>query len=83
MHRLKLRLAGVASSESNIEILVYPSWLAIMEFVIFIVALILLLFWRRYHKDTKVLLEERNEIEGLDGGGARTAGNRTGRIANS
>lgn len=64
MHRLKLRLAGVASSESNIEILVYPSWLAIMEFVIFIVALILLLFWRRYHKDTKVLLEERNEIEG-------------------
>lgn len=64
MHRLKLRLAGVASSESNIEILVYPSWLAIMEFVILIVALILLLFWRRYHKDTKVLLEERNEIEG-------------------
>ena len=63
-HRLKLRLAGVASSESNIEILVYPSWLAIMEFVIFIIALILLLFWRRYHKDTKVLLEERNEIEG-------------------
>ena len=63
-HRLQLRLAGVPSSESNIGILVYPSWLAIFELTVSIIALLLLLFWHRYHRTTQVLLEERNEIEG-------------------
>ena len=44
--------------------MVLPSWLAILELVILIAAIILLLMWRNYHKNTKVLLDERNEIEG-------------------
>ncbi len=63
-HRLQLRLAGVPGSESSTDILVYPSWLAVFELIVCIVALLLLLFWRRYHRNTQVLLEERNEIEG-------------------
>ncbi len=63
-HRLQLRLAGVPGSESSVSVLVYPSWLAVFELGVCIVALLLLLFWRRYHKNTQVLLEERDEIEG-------------------
>ncbi len=63
-HRLRLRQAGVPGSECDFDILVYPSWLAVLELVLCLVALLLLLFWHRYHRNTRVLLEERNEIEG-------------------
>lgn len=63
-HHLLLRLAGQASTESDFTITVLPSWLAVAEFIALLVALFLLLSWHRYRKDTRVLLEERNEIEG-------------------
>ena len=64
VHRLKVRLAGAPATERTYKIVVVPSWLAILELIILIAALVLLLMWRNYHKNTKVLLNERNEIEG-------------------
>lgn len=64
IHQLKVRLAGAPATERTYQITVLPSWLAILELVILIAAIILLLMWRNYHKNTKVLLDERNEIEG-------------------
>ncbi len=64
VHQLKVRLAGASGTEKAYEISVMPSWLAIFEFSVLIGAVVLLLLWHRYHKNTKVLLEERNEIEG-------------------
>ena len=64
IHHLKVRLAGAPATERTYQITVLPSWLAILELIILIAALVLLLMWRKYHKDTKVLLNERNEIEG-------------------
>lgn len=64
MHELKVRLAGAPATERTYQITVLPSWLAILELIILIAALVLLLMWRNYHKNTKVLLNERNEIEG-------------------
>ena len=63
-HHLTVRLAGAAGTEKTYAIVVSPSWLAILELIILIAAIVLLLMWRNYHKNTKVLLEERNEIEG-------------------
>ena len=64
IHQLKVRLAGAPATERTYQITVIPSWLAILELIILIAALVLLLMWRNYHKNTKVLLDERNEIEG-------------------
>jgi transcriptional regulator len=64
MHELKVRLAGAPATERTYQITVLPSWLAILELIILIAALVLLLMWRNYHKNTKALLNERNEIEG-------------------
>lgn len=63
-HQLKVRLAGAPGTEKTYTIVVTPSWLAILELLILIAAVVLLWMWHRYHKNTKVLLEERNEIEG-------------------
>ena len=64
IHELKVRLAGAPATERTYQITVLPSWLAILELIILISAIVLLLMWRNYHKNTKVLLDERNEIEG-------------------
>lgn len=64
VHHLKVRLAGAPGTERTYTIVVSPSWIAILELIILIVAVVLLWMWHRYHKNTKVLLEERNEIEG-------------------
>lgn len=64
VHQLKVRLAGAPATEQTYQIVVVPSWLAILELIILLAAIILLLMWRNYHKNTKVLLDERNEIEG-------------------
>ena len=64
VHKLKVRLAGAPATERTYQITVLPSWLAILEFIILLAAVVLLLMWRSYHKNTKVLLNERNEIEG-------------------
>lgn len=64
VHQLKVRLAGAPATERTYQIVVVPSWLAILELIILLAAIILLLMWHNYHKNTKVLLDERNEIEG-------------------
>lgn len=64
VHKLKVRLAGAPATERTYQITVLPSWLAILEFIILLAAVVFLLMWRSYHKNTKVLLNERNEIEG-------------------
>ena len=63
-HDLKIRLAGAPGTERTYKITVLPSWLAFLELMIFIAAIVLLLMWRNYHKQTQVLLQERDEIEG-------------------
>lgn len=64
IHSLRVRLAGAPGTESSYRIVVLPSALAVMEMLFLIVAIVLLLSWRRYHKNTKALLSERDEIEG-------------------
>lgn len=63
-HHLRVRLAGTVGTESDYTITVLPSWLAILEAIALLVALVLYVAWRRYHKNTRILLEERDEIEG-------------------
>ncbi len=63
-HQMTVRLAGAPGTERIYTIFVSPSWLAILEFILLIAVIVLLWMWRNYHKNTKVLLEERNEIEG-------------------
>lgn len=63
-HHLKVRLAGTPGTESNYTISVIPSLLAILEAIFLVIAVILYFAWRRYHKTTRILLAERNEIEG-------------------
>lgn len=64
VHNLKVRLAGSPATECEYRVVVTPSWVAILELILLLAAIVLLLMWYRYHKNTKVLLEERNEIEG-------------------
>lgn len=62
-HELTIRLSGAPGTATTYYIYVTPSWLAIAEgilIILFIIAIILL--WR-YKKNTKVLLNERKEIE--------------------
>ena len=64
VHQLCVRLAGAPGTEKTWRIVVAPTWLAVLEFILLLAAIVLLVLWRRYHKNTKVLLQERNEIEG-------------------
>ena len=64
VHNLTIRLAGAPATENEYTIMVTPSWLAIFELIVLIASIVLLCLWRRYHRNTRVLLEERNEIEG-------------------
>ena len=62
-HDIYMRLAGAPGTEIAYKVIVYPSALAVMEFVLLLTAIVLFVLWRRYHKDTRVLLNERDEIE--------------------
>ncbi len=62
-HSLTARLSGAEGTESRYEILVLPSAAAMAEAGLLILAACLLLMWRSYHRDTRVLLRERGEIE--------------------
>ena len=62
-HRLEVRLAGADGTASVYDITVVPSGWAIFEFVLLVVALVLLWLWWRFRKTTKALLSERDEIE--------------------
>ncbi len=63
-HKLYVRLAGAPGTQAVYRIVVLPSALAIIEMICLVVAIVLLLSWRRYHKNTRILLNERDEIEG-------------------
>lgn len=63
-HKLTVRLAGAPGTEKTYAIVVSPSWIAILEMLMLLFAAVLLWLWHRYHKNTKDLLKERNEIEG-------------------
>jgi len=62
-NRLEVRLAGAEGTASVYTITVVPSFWAWFEFVLLIVAIVLLVLWWRWRKTTKVLLAERDEIE--------------------
>lgn len=61
-HSLEVRLAGAPGTTRTYHIAVYPSWLAIMELVLLLIAIVLFFWWCRYHKTTDILLAERNDI---------------------
>lgn len=63
IHHVKVRLAGVPATECDYAIMVTPSWLAILELVILVAAIVLFLMWHNYRKNAKALLDERDEIE--------------------
>ena len=62
-HSLELRLAGAPGTLTTYQISVSPSGWAILELLLFIVAVIAFVLWYRYRKSTYTLLQERNEIE--------------------
>ena len=62
-HELTVRVAGASGTAVTYVIYVVPSWLAVFEAVLLVVAVVLLFLWWRYRKNTKVLLYERDEIE--------------------
>lgn len=62
-HELTVRVAGASGTAVTYVIYVVPSWLAVFETVLLVVAVVLLFMWWRYRKNTKVLLYERDEIE--------------------
>lgn len=62
-HTLDVRLVGKQGSTNTYYIYVAPSWLAIVELLAIIVAAMLFVFWRRYRKNTNVMLEEKDEME--------------------
>ena len=63
VHHLKVRLAGAPATECDYTIMVTPSWLAILELIVLLIAIVLYFMWRNYHKNAKALLSERDEIE--------------------
>lgn len=62
-HELDVRLAGVEGSERTYTIYVTPSLLAICELVLVIIAIALYILWRRYRRNTRDLLLERDQME--------------------
>lgn len=53
VHHLKVRLAGAPATECDYTIMVTPSWLAILELIVLVVAIVLFFMWRNYHKNAK------------------------------
>lgn len=62
-HRLTVRLMGVEGTETEYQLMVLPSFLAYLELLLLIFAIGLLMLSLHFRKSTKLLLQERNEIE--------------------
>ncbi|MBQ2968967.1 MAG: helix-turn-helix domain-containing protein [Bacteroidaceae bacterium] len=62
-HKLCVRLAGTPGTETTYTLRVLPTTLFYLEILLFIIAVSLFIVWWRYHKGTKLLLYERDEIE--------------------
>ena len=61
-HQLMVRMAGMPGTETTFHIDVIPSTAFIIEMVLVLVVVGLMFAWKRYHKRTKSLLSERNDI---------------------
>lgn len=62
-HTISVRVSGLPNTEKVYNLMVVPSWLAILEMVLFVIILILLRWWYSYRRNTKLLLNERDSIE--------------------
>lgn len=62
-HELKIRFAGVPRTMRTYTINVHPSAMAFVELSLLILAIVLYILWTRYHRYTKTLLLEREDIE--------------------
>lgn len=62
-HRLQLRLMGQAETTTDYTVDVLPTPLFYVELALLVIALGLLLWWRRWRKATKQLLQEHRETE--------------------
>ena len=62
-HQLNIRLLGAPGTEKTYSVFVVPSLLFILEMILMIATAVLWFLWHRYHRNTKVLLTERNDIE--------------------
>lgn len=62
-YSLCVRLAGTPGTETVFRITVYPSALFIIEVLMLALAIVFFVLWRNYHKNTKVMLHERDQIE--------------------
>lgn len=62
-HLFTVRLAGAPGTARTYQITVEPSWPVFIELLLFFGAVVLLLLWFRYRRNTNLLLNERNEIE--------------------
>lgn len=61
-HQLTIRVAGISGSETTYKVSTVPSSAFIIEALLTLAAIILLLAWRGYHRRTKTLLNERNDM---------------------
>jgi ligand-binding sensor domain-containing protein/AraC-like DNA-binding protein len=61
-HQLTVRQAGAKGTATTYTLTVVPSLWAVIELLLFVVAVVLLWMWWRWRKTTNVLIHERNEI---------------------
>lgn len=62
-HALCVRLLGEFGTNHTFNVVVLPSWASIFELICIIIAVIVFFLWRRYHNETRILLNERDDIE--------------------
>lgn len=62
-HTISIRLSGLQNTEKIYNLMVLPSWVAILEMVLLVIIIILLKWWHTYRRNTKLLLHERDCIE--------------------
>lgn len=62
-HDFHVRLAGVPGTETTFTVHVVPSVAFIIEMVLLVLAIVLFFAWHNYHKSTKIMKHERDQIE--------------------
>ncbi|MBP1540966.1 MAG: helix-turn-helix domain-containing protein [Prevotella sp.] len=62
-HLLSIRVSGLQNTAKDYELYVVPSWTAVVELILLLVAIGLFVWWRSYRRNTKMLLSERDSIE--------------------
>ena len=62
MHKLHVRQAGIAGTDTIYAIQVMPSVMAYVELGLLILAISLLLLWLRYHRNARLMIRERDQM---------------------